>query len=140
MGRSRYEVIQTHNVYFATCTTVSRLPIFSRPELAQIVLDSLNIVTEQRRLTLHAFVLLEDHLHLVATSANFAVQIGRFKSFTARAIVDCLTESGPRHLLNEFRFRKKLHKTAQTHQLWQEGFHPEAIVGSGMLEQKVQYT
>ena len=34
---------------------------------------------------------------------------------------------------------KKLHKKDQKYQLWQEGFHPQAILDEEMLLQKLEY-
>ena len=139
MGRSRYKTLQEFNTYFATCTTVNWLPLFNKPELAQIVMDSLQYLHEKNRLTLHAYVLLEDHLHLVGTSADFSAEMRSFKSFTARSIVDWVASRGPDHLLESLRFHKARHKTDQTHQVWQEGYHPEAVQNMKMLSQKIDY-
>ena len=40
----------------------------------------------QQRLTLHGYVVMENHLHLIAAADNLGKEIGHFKSFTARAI------------------------------------------------------
>lgn len=139
MGRSRYHVLGS-GPHFLTCTTVNWLPIFSQPELAQILLDSLQFLQAQQRLTLHGYVVMENHLHLIAAADNLGKEIGHFKSFTARAIVDWLqahrTQS---YWLRQLAAAKQPHKTGQRYQLWQEGCHPQMISSEAMLRQKLAY-
>ena len=135
MGRSRYRVLG-NQPHFITCTTVNWIPIFSHPEFAQIILDSLNFLHHQHRLTLHSYVIMENHLHLIGTAENLSKEIRTFKSFTARSIIDQLKLNQSHYLLTQLKFAKLPHKTDQEYQLWQEGFHPEAILSEEMLFQK----
>ena len=139
MGRSRYKVVQDQHTYFVTCAVLNWLPLFSHPELAQLVQVSLQHLYQEQRLALHAYVLLENHLHIVGSSTAFSAEMRSFKSFTARGIIDLLVERRAEYDLHPFRFLKKPHKENQTHQVWQEGFHPQAIVNDSMLKQKIEY-
>jgi putative transposase len=51
MTRTRYQFCDERQPHFLTDTIVGWLPIFSRPEAAQIVLDSLRFLQELKRLT-----------------------------------------------------------------------------------------
>jgi hypothetical protein len=42
-------------------------------------------------------------------------------------------------LLNQFAFFKKRHKDRSTHQVWQEGYHPEWSTSEDMLKEKMDY-
>ena len=139
MGRSRYKTFHKGETYFATCSTLSRLPLFIQPELAAIVLDAMRFTHENGRMILHAYVLLEDHFHIVGSSQQLSDVIRSMKSFTARRIIDSLKARGYNDILDQLRFLKKRHKQNQTYQVWQEGFHPEAIQNEAMLLQKVEY-
>ncbi|MGO9119018.1 MAG: REP-associated tyrosine transposase [Desulfomonilaceae bacterium] len=139
MGRSRYRILPDNNTYFATCAVVNRLPIFGRTDLAQIVLDSMKFMHERKRLVLHAYVLMENHLHLVGSSENFSQEMSNLKSFTARSIVDFLTENGPNFFLEQLKFFRKKHKKDQDYQVWQEGFHPQAILNGTLLKDRIEY-
>lgn len=139
MGRDRYRVLRDHHTYFATCTVVNWIPLFRRPELAQIVLDSLTFLGTTQRLILHAYVIMENHLHLVGRSHDFSSEMKNFKSFTARSIVDTLRQSAPSAVLRQLAVSKKRHKADQEFQVWQEGFHPEAILSESMLRDKIEY-
>jgi REP element-mobilizing transposase RayT len=139
MGRSRYKVSLNNQAYFVTCSIVNWLPLFSNPEFAQTILDSLDFLNKAGRLILHAFVIMENHLHLIVSSPDLQKELGDFKSFTARKILDSLKERKSNSILEQLRFSKKTHKRGQTFQLWQEGSHPQLIVGWEMLRQKMDY-
>jgi REP element-mobilizing transposase RayT len=73
-----------------TCTIVNWLALFSKPELVQIILNSLNFLQAQQRLSIHGYVIMENHLHWIASAPNLAKEIANFKSFTARSTIDWL--------------------------------------------------
>lgn len=139
MGRSRYRVLgpQPH---FITCSIVEWLPLFSQPELVEIVFSSLHFLQDQERLTIYSYVVMENHLHLITSAENLSKEIGHFKSFTARSIVDWLKEEKSQSYWLERLAKAKLaHKTGQRFQVWQEGSHPQMICSEEMLRQKVEY-
>ncbi|MCI0380512.1 MAG: hypothetical protein L0215_23240 [Gemmataceae bacterium] len=78
-------------------------------------------------------------MHLVATSPDPSKEIGDFKSFTARKIVDLLVDCHAHVLLNQLAFFKKRSKKDQEYQVWQEGSHPQQIQGQEMMRQKLEY-
>jgi len=139
MGRSRYRVVEDGKPYFITSSVIHWLPLFTVPALAEIVIDSLNFLRQQRRLTVHAWVLMETHLPLVATSHDMSGEMRKAKSYTARCIVDFLESHGPAFFLKELQFFKKPHKDQQTYQVWQEGIHPKLIRDERMLRQCIEY-
>jgi putative transposase len=138
MGRSRYRVLG-NQPHFLTSTVVNWIPLFSRVELAEIVLNSLNFLQRQQRIILYSYVLMENHLHLIASAANLSKEIGDLKSFTARSIIDLLKINQSKHILAQLEFYKLKHKTDQQYQVWQEGFHPQAILNEEMFRQKLDY-
>ncbi|MGB3208022.1 MAG: hypothetical protein WBB28_23820 [Crinalium sp.] len=138
MGRSRYHVLG-EQPHFITCTVVNWIPLFSKIELAQIIFDSLSFLQRKERLRLYGYVLMENHLHLIASATNLSREIGNFKSFTARSIIDWLKEKQQKHILDQLKFYKLQHKVDQEYQVWQEGFHPQAILNEQMFQQKLDY-
>ena len=139
MGRSRYRVIGSQP-HFMTCTIVEWIPLFSNPHLANLLLDSLRFLQDQDRLTLHSYVIMENHLHLIASAEDLSRQISQFKSFTARSIVDWLRSDSPNSYWLQRLARAKLdHKTGQRYQVWQEGSHPQVIMSEDILRQKIEY-
>jgi putative transposase len=139
MGRSRYRVIQNQEAYFLTCTIVNWMPLFADPSIVQIVLDSLHYLQKSGRIQVFAFVIMENHLHLIASAENLTKELGDFKSYTAGRIVDYLQEKHSDRVLRELKFHKVPHKLDRTYQVWQEGSHPEILQSLDMLRQKMEY-
>jgi REP element-mobilizing transposase RayT len=107
--------------------------------IAQIILDSWRFLQEHDRLVLYAYVIMENHLHLIASSDDLSKEIGDFKSFTARKIIEYLKEKDARRVLQQLARHKQRYKKDRTYQLWQEGSHPQQIQGEEMMRQKVEY-
>jgi len=139
MARSRYKFVDGAAPHFLTCTVVGWLPLFASPSLVQILFDSLHFLQQQERLFVYAYVILENHLHLIASSANLSKEMGDFKSYTARSIIDLLEEKQAVRVLKQLAFYKLPHKTDSRYQLWQEGSHPQLIQGEEMMRQKIEY-
>ena len=139
MGRSRYRIYDPRYPYFLTCTAVSWLPLFADPHAAEIVLESLRFMQRERELRLYAYVLMENHLHLVARSDRLDELMAQFKSYTARRMVDSWLARGRAGLLEQLGSAKAQHKADRDYQVWQEGLHPEGIQGADMMRQKADY-
>ena len=139
MGRSRFRFGESPFPHFLTCTVVGWLPVFTRPETVQILLDSWRFLQDQGRLTLLGYVVLENHVHFIASAEDLAKQVGDFKSYTARRVIDHLIERHVRILLEGLEYHKARHKGDRAFQLWQEGSHPKVIETEAMLRQKLEY-
>jgi putative transposase len=140
MTRDRYRITEPNQPHFLTCTIVAWQAVFIRPQIVQVVLDSWQFLQDNKRMEIFGYVILENHLHLIAQATDLAKEMGDFKSYTARRIVDYLKESGAKTLLQELEFYKLRHKAeTQQYQLWQEGGHPELIQGEEMMRQKLEY-
>ncbi|MDZ7683236.1 MAG: hypothetical protein U5J63_16400 [Fodinibius sp.] len=75
MGRSRYKVYGKAYPYFLTSSIVYGLPLFGIPKAANIVLDSLQFLQDEKGLCLFAYVIMENHIHLVAQSDSLVADI-----------------------------------------------------------------
>lgn len=139
MTRSRYRIFENQYPYFLTSTAVAWLPIFSNPWAVEIVLNSWSFLQQQRGVRIFGYVILENHLHWIASGPDLSDQIGRFKSYTARLIIDELQKRGHDTMLAELRYFKLRHKKDQHFQLWQEGSHPKQIQSDDMMFQKLEY-
>ncbi len=139
MARSRYKFIEGPAPHFLTITVVNWIPLFSSPYLVQILLDSLCFLQKEERMTLYAYSIMENHLHLTAAALDLSKQIGDFKSYPARKMIDYLIENKAYRVLDQLAWHKARHKEDRDYQLWQEGAHPELIQGVEMMRQKVEY-
>ncbi len=139
MARTRYKIYNNDQPHFLTMTVVEWIPLFMDREIASILLKSLSFLQQERNVTIFAFVIMENHLHMVATNNCLNKTIKEFKSFTARSIIDYLEEKRSFPLLEKLRRAKLSHKTQSTYQVWQEGSHPQEIFSEKMLIQKIEY-
>jgi REP element-mobilizing transposase RayT len=139
MARSRYQFGSAAFPHFLTCTVVGWLPVFTRPRTVQIVLDSWQFLQDHDRLVLLGYVVLENHIHFIASAENLAKEVGDFKSYTAQHIIDYLNVRGERSLLAGLEYHKVRHKSDRRFQLWQEGAQPKMIDTEAMLRQKLEY-
>ncbi len=139
MGQSRYRIFENEYAYFVTCTVVGWLAIFNRPEAVKIVMDSWQFLADNDRMAVYGYVILENHLHMISSADSLAKELGDFKSFTARQIIDHLTRNNARHLLDQLKSQKAVHKADRDYQLWQEGSHPQQIRDQAMMRQKLEY-
>lgn len=100
MGRSRYKIYEPTHPHFITCTVLHWIPIFTRTETTAIIFDSLKYLQKNDNLKLYAYVILENHLHLIVTSDDLAKSMESFKKYTARHIIDLLKEISPLYSIN----------------------------------------
>lgn len=138
MGRSRYKIVDPKQPHFVTCTVLHWIPVFTRPETVDIVLDSLRFLMGEG-LKVYAYVILENHLHLLVQSEQLDVAMRRFKSYTAKELIRYLDSKNIKQILDQLAFYKKAHKDDRAYQFWQEGLHPEWIQNHEMMRQKVTY-
>ena len=139
MGRSRYTITEPDKPHFMTCTVMEWLPVFTRPDTVQIVLDCWRYQREHEALKLYGYVILENHLHFIAQAKNLNKCVHSFKSFTARQLIDYLQAHHAERLLTRLRFSKRAHKTDREYQFWQEGVHAELIFSEAMMREKLDY-
>jgi putative transposase len=139
MGRSRYRFTAPDQPHFITCTVLHWIPVFTRPETVQILLDSLLYLSQNDDLEVYAYVILENHLHMAARSPDLGRSTAQFKSYTAKALIGWLSDKNIRTILDQLAFYKKTHKDDRAYQFWQEGVHPEWIQNEEMMRQKIEY-
>jgi len=138
MGRSRYKITQADTAHFVTLTVLHWIPVFTRPQTVDILFESLRFLMKEG-LKVHAYVILENHLHLIVQSPQLDKDMARFKSFTAKKLLAYLEQHNVKTILEQLAFYKKAHKTDRQHQFWQEGIHPELIQNEAMMLQKIEY-
>ena len=137
--RSRYKITQDDGIHFVTSTIVEWIPVFTSKNYFDILIKSLEFSRSNKGMKLYAFVILDNHFHLIVSGQNLSQIIGAIKGFTSRQIIEQLKMDKKEWLLNQLAFYKKRHKTASTFQVWQEGFHPQLMFDDEVLAQKVDY-
>ncbi len=89
MGRSRYKITNPELPHFITLTVLHWIPVFTRPEAVNILFESLMFLSKDG-LKVYAYVVLENHCHLVVQSKDLNHDIARYKSYTAKQMIQQL--------------------------------------------------
>ena len=139
MGRSRYKIYEPTHPYFITCTVLHWIPIFTRTQSTDILFDSLKFLQKSDNLKITAYVILENHLHMIVSSDDISKTMAKFKSYTAKELINLLKKSNAKTILEQLAFYKKAHKTETTYQVWQEGIQPKLIVDEKMMIDRINY-
>ncbi len=139
MSRSRYKIFENEYPYFLTCTIVNWLPLFGFERITKMVLDSLHFLQKEQRLKIYSYVIMENHLHLIASAEDLSKEMGDFKSYTVKIIIKLLEEEHSEFWLSQLRLHKAEHKRDSEYQFWQEGNHPQQIYCPEMMRQKIEY-
>src|ERR1700722_3416266 len=82
--------IDTDLTYFLTLTVVDWVDIFTRPVYKNIITDSLGYCIRDKGLQLNAWVLMSNHLHLVASATgkdSLSDILRDMKKYTSKKIV-----------------------------------------------------
>ena len=130
--------------HFLTFTTVGWIDIFSRQSYRDIILDSLSFCRKEKGLSLGAYVIMTNHLHLIwrAKKNNLSNLIRDFKSFTSKRIISEITkgkESRRDWLLHMFEYYKNRSSGNDYFKVWTSDNHPEQIFSHEFMHSKLRY-
>jgi putative transposase len=140
MTRTRYKFLPDDSQpYFISTATVNWLPLFNNPDIAVFLFDSLKFLQANGRITLYAYVLMENHLHLVASAENLAKELSNFKSYTARQSIDYYQAHENQFILDQLALSELEGRQDRQYQFWQKGVMPKRIQSRQVMVQKVEY-
>ncbi|MDR2692220.1 MAG: transposase [Dysgonamonadaceae bacterium] len=139
-----YQISEQDELYFMTFQIVRWIDIFTRKVYRDIVIDSLRFCEQHKGLEIYAFVIMSNHIHLLARSATGQLSntVKEFKSFTAKKILEVLhteVESRKEWILNLLEFSAKQHKRNEKYQLWTHENHAEIVYGNQFMDSKINY-
>jgi len=136
----------TEEIYFTTTTVVDWVDIFTRPRYKHIILDSLQYCQQHKGLTIYAWVLMTNHLHMIAGTCaeNTLSDILRdFKKHTSKKILSLLEsdieESRREWMLNRFEYAAQNDNKIKNYHFWQDGNDMQPLYMYDYLLQKLDY-
>ncbi|NBC00979.1 MAG: transposase [Bacteroidetes bacterium] len=139
MGDTRYRIFEQQEPHFLTCTISKWLPVFAYRDVARSILDSLAFLQDADRLTLYGYVLMENHLHLIASAADLSHELMTFKSYTSHTVINLLKDTRRTTFLRMLPRPERPDRGERVYQLWQRGSHPKQILEEDMFVQKLEY-
>ena len=112
--------------YFTTSTVVGWLEVFTRDMYKDILLDSIRFCQKNQGLSVHAWVLMTNHLHMICSfhaKQEPGLVLKNMKSFTAIKLIDAIInnrkESRKEYMLNLFEAEGKKSSSNQRFKFWE---------------------
>ena len=139
MARSNFKFYESEFPYFLTCSVVDGIDLFSDTRICEIILKAFMHLQSKLNVKIYGFVIMHNHLHLVAESSNLSEDIRKFKSFTAREIVRYLESASRIVFLERLKQGKRNHKIESTYQIWEEGSYPKQVNSFKKMESFIDY-
>lgn len=143
---TKYKFIDKQGVYFTTSTVVGWLDVFTRDVYRDILLDSIRFCQKNQGLTVHARVLMTNHLHMICSfhaKQEPGLLLKNMKSFTAIKMIDAIInnpkESRREYMLNLFEAEGKKSSSNQCFKFWEHENHPVLLDSDILYNQKLNY-
>ena len=142
---TRYRFSEGHAPHFVTFAVINWVDALSRPAYKDILVESLRFSIVYKGLLLHAWVLMNNHVHLIISSAgeNRPEEIMRdIKKYTSRQIIQALDnpmESRRSWMLWLFREAGRKNSNNTNYQFWQQDNHPIQLPTQDIAIQKLTY-
>jgi Transposase and inactivated derivatives len=138
-----YKISEGDDVYFLTFQIVGWVDIFTRRDYRDIVIESLRYCTEHKGLNIFAYVIMSNHIHLLAQADNNNLSdiIRDFKNYTSRKFLEIVNEEKESRrdwMKMVFEYHGKF-KNKQNNQVWTHENHAEHIFSQKFIEQKLEY-
>lgn len=139
-----YQINDQHATHFLTFTIVDWVDVFTRKTYKDIITDNLGFYKQQHGLEIYGFVVMTNHIHLIARSSmgKLSASIRDFKKYTANKILETIEkepESRREWMLHRFEWNASQHKRNSNYQVWTHENHAEEIQTKPFFIQKLNY-
>jgi len=139
-----YQINDQEGIYYLTFQVVDWIDIFTRQIYSDIIVESLKYAIENKGLEVFAFVIMSNHVHLIAQSSTGKLSdtIRDIKKYTSRKIIvtiQSVSESRKDWMLNQFSFNARQHAQNQSFQVWTHENHAVYLYGSKFIREKMEY-
>jgi REP element-mobilizing transposase RayT len=139
-----YQIKEQEGAYYLTLQVVGWIDIFTRQVYKDIILQNLRYCQQNKGLTIFAFVIMSNHIHMLVQSqkAELSNTLRDFKSYTSKVIIETIkteNESRREWMLNYFENAAKIHVRNIKYQFWTHENHSEHIYTDKFVRQKLEY-
>lgn len=144
--RKGYNIDDQYATFFVTFTVVGWVDLFTRKECVNIIIDSLNYCIEHRGLTIYAYVIMSNHIHMIVSAdestSGLSDIIRDMRKHTARELLAFALysnkESRREWLKVVFEYHAK-YFNGQNTKIWKRGFRPLLLKHPKFTYQKLSY-
>ena len=140
------KIYDQYGLNFVTFTIVDWVDIFTRKVYCDLILESLKYCQREKKLHIHAFVIMSNHVHLVVSAeednCKLSDIIRDFKKFTSKKIVKTIKltpESRRKWMLEVFEENGRNNSDNEKYQVWQQGTGVVGLWSMKIIWQKINY-
>jgi len=138
-----YQIKEQSAPYFLTFQVVNWVDVFTRKRYRDIIIESLNYCIQHKKLNVHAWVIMSNHMHVIFSHENNLSGIIRdFKTHTSKEIIQSIIEfpeSRREWMLFQFNIRGKMNSRNSNYQFWTQENHPIQLDTTEKIEQRLNY-
>lgn len=134
-----------NELHFLTFTIIDWIDIFSNSKFKDIITENLSYCRKEKGLQLFSYVIMTNHLHLIARakdSFKLSGIVRDFKKFSSKKLYDNLINSNdPRRKWMQQLFLESGQKNKDNSfiQVWQQHNHPIELYSNKVIDQKMDY-
>ncbi|HPE17419.1 MAG TPA: transposase [Tenuifilaceae bacterium] len=139
-----YQIVDQSALYYLTLQVVDWIDIFTRQVYRDIVIESLKFCQQNKDLQIFGYVIMSNHVHLIANSPNghLSETLRDFKKFTAKTIINTIKEGNESRrvwMLNRFGYNAQQHSRNKNYQLWTHENHAVILFSNSFMAEKLDY-
>jgi REP element-mobilizing transposase RayT len=139
-----YQIKDQSAAYFLTFQVVFWIDLFTRPVYRDVVIESLKYCQNEKGLEIFAFVIMSNHIHIVARSSKNDLSgiVRDFKKYTSKKIIELININGDSRkewMLRLFRHAAKRQNKNGNYQVWTHENHAIEVYGNAFIQSKVEY-
>ena len=142
---SKYKPGEATIPHFVTFSVVGWVDVFTRDCYKEIMIESLRYCIGNKGLTLHAWIIMTNHVHLIMSSSTAKIEhlVRDMKKFTSKQILKAIeenTEESRREwMLNLFSYAGRSNNNNKDFQFWKQDYHPVELNSNEKLSQRLNY-
>lgn len=145
MSEGGYKIRKQDAMHFITFAVVDWVDVFTRRCYSDIIIESLKHCQLKKKLQLHAWCIMSNHLHLIASALNKNLSdiLRDFKKFTSVEIIKSILqhpgESRKEWMIEIFKKNGACNSRNKEYQFWQQDNHPKELFSVPFTLQKLNY-
>jgi putative transposase len=145
MSERGYKIRNKKEKHFVSFAVVEWVDVFTRKLYRDIVVDSIRYCQENKGLLVHAWCIMSNHMHLIASAANEDLSdiLRDLKKFTSKQIIKAIEtnqrESRKDWMLQIFKKQASHVCHNKDYQFWRQDNQPKELYSPSFTVQKLNY-
>jgi len=141
----KYKISDAFSAHFITMTISEWVDVFSRNKQKLAMIDSLNYCRENKGLTIFAYVIMPNHIHMICRAdgeIGLSDILRDFKTHTSKKIIKLIQEepeSRRKWMLEIFSKACSHLRSKQKFKVWQNGNQAKEIFSAAFFYEKLEY-